>query len=217
VHQGDRPGGGPGAKGVYHINAVGQVTQWEIVSATPAISETCLPVLAAILRQFPFRIKGFHSDNGSEFINAPVAKLLNKLLIEHTKAGPCSPATTAWSKPRTEPSSASTSASATSGPRTPSPSSASTRSTSTPISTSTGPAPRPTPRSIARGRIRRSYKRYQTTFEMLLALDQPAQYLRDGLELATLNRNAGALSDTDAARRMQQAKATLFDRLRLAG
>jgi hypothetical protein len=73
------------------------------------------------------------------------------------------------------------------------------------------------PEIDARGRIRRSYKRYQTTFEMLLALDQPAQYLRDGLELATLNRNAGALSDTDAARRMQQAKATLFDRLRLAG
>ena len=85
VHQGDRPG----AKGVYHINAVDEVTQWQIVAATARISEAWLePVLAALLRQFPFRIRGFHSDNGSEFINATVAKLLDKLLIEQTKSRP---------------------------------------------------------------------------------------------------------------------------------
>jgi transposase len=82
VHQGDRDGN----KGVYHINAVDEVTQWEVVGATAQISEAwLLPVLEAILAQFPFRIRGFHSDNGSEFINHTVAKLLNKLLIEQTK------------------------------------------------------------------------------------------------------------------------------------
>src|SRR5271157_2216778 len=35
VHQGDAPAG----QGVYHINAVDQVTQWEIVAATERISE----------------------------------------------------------------------------------------------------------------------------------------------------------------------------------
>lgn len=35
---GTTPGRGPGAKGVYHINAVEQVTQWQIVSANPTIS-----------------------------------------------------------------------------------------------------------------------------------------------------------------------------------
>ena len=85
VHQGDRPG----AKGVYHINAVDEITQWEIVSATARISEAWLePVLAAMLLQFPFPIRGFHSDNGSEFINQTVARLLNKLLIEQTKSRP---------------------------------------------------------------------------------------------------------------------------------
>ena len=85
VHQGDRPQ----AKGVYHINAVDQVTQWQIVSATARISEAWLePVLATLLRQFPFPILGFHSDNGSEFINQTVARLLNKLLIEQTKSRP---------------------------------------------------------------------------------------------------------------------------------
>jgi len=85
VHQGDQGG----AKGVYHINAVDEVTQWQIVAATARISEAWLePVLAAMLRQFPFPIRGFHSDNGSEFINQTVARLLNKLLIEQTKSRP---------------------------------------------------------------------------------------------------------------------------------
>ena len=83
VHQGDRDG----VKGVYHINAVDEVTQWEIVAATPQISEHWLiPLLAQLLEQFPFTIRGFHSDNGSEFINYTVARLLEKLLIEQTKS-----------------------------------------------------------------------------------------------------------------------------------
>jgi hypothetical protein len=52
------------------------------VGATAQISEAWLiPVLEAILAQFPFRVHAFHSDNGSEFINYTVAQLLNKLLI----------------------------------------------------------------------------------------------------------------------------------------
>ena len=31
-------------------------------------------------------IKGFHSDNGSEYVNKQVAELLNKLNIEQTKS-----------------------------------------------------------------------------------------------------------------------------------
>ena len=78
-----------GVKGVYHINAVDEVTQWEVVAATAQISEAWLiPVLERILEQFPFKILGFHSDNGSEFINHTVAALLNKLLIEQTKSRP---------------------------------------------------------------------------------------------------------------------------------
>lgn len=83
VHQGDRDG----VKGVYHINAVDEVTQWEIVAAAPQISEHWLiPLLEQLLEQFPFAVRGFHSDNGSEFINYTVAKLLDKLLIEQTKS-----------------------------------------------------------------------------------------------------------------------------------
>ena len=85
VHQGDLEG----VKGVYHINAVDEVTQWQVVGAVAQISEAyLLPILEAILKQFPFHILGFHSDNGSEFINHTVANLLNKLLIEQTKSRP---------------------------------------------------------------------------------------------------------------------------------
>jgi hypothetical protein len=61
VHQGDRDG----VKGLFHINAVDEVTQWEIVGAAQQICELWLKMLA----QFPFVIRGFHSDNGSEYIN----------------------------------------------------------------------------------------------------------------------------------------------------
>lgn len=83
VHQGDMDG----EKGVYHVNLVCAVTQWEIVVCVEAISEAHLePALAAALTTFPFVILGFHSDNGSEYINGVVAKLLNKLLVEQTKS-----------------------------------------------------------------------------------------------------------------------------------
>jgi transposase InsO family protein len=85
VHQGDLNG----YKGVYHINTVDEVTQWEIVASVERISETYLvPALESILVEFPFVIRGFHSDNGSEFVNHIVAKLLNKLLIRFTKSRP---------------------------------------------------------------------------------------------------------------------------------
>ena len=85
VHQGDWER----AKGVYHINAVDAVTQWEVVGCTAQISERyLLPVVEAILHQFPFRVVGFHADNGSEYVNHRVADLLGKLLIEFTRSRP---------------------------------------------------------------------------------------------------------------------------------
>ena len=83
VHQGDLDK----AKGVYHINIVDEVTQWEIVGAVEGIAESFLsPLLERLLAEFPFRILGFHSDNGSEFINRQVAAMLTKMLAEQTKS-----------------------------------------------------------------------------------------------------------------------------------
>ena len=85
VHQGDWDG----LKGVYHINAVDIVAQWELVASVEHISEAyLLPVIALLLEGFPFAIRGFHSDSGSEYVNHKTAELLEKLRIEFTKSRP---------------------------------------------------------------------------------------------------------------------------------
>ena len=76
-----------GTKGAYTINLVDQVTQWQVLGCVERISEHYLaPLLQQLLAQFPFEIRGFHSDNGSEFINHTTAALLEKLRIEFTKS-----------------------------------------------------------------------------------------------------------------------------------
>lgn len=85
VHQGDKDG----KKGIYHINMVDMVTQYEFVGAAEAIAENFMtPMLIELLKQFPFVIIEFHTDNGSEYINRTVVDLLNRLLIKLTKTRP---------------------------------------------------------------------------------------------------------------------------------
>ena len=212
VHQGDTAE----AKGVYHINAVDEVTQWQIAGATPRISELYLvPLLQGMLRQFPFRILGFHTDNGSEFINRTVAELLNKLLIEQTKSRPRQSGDNGLIETKNgaiirkhmgygyiDAGHADRINSF-------------YREFLNPYLNYHRPCAQADVEIDQRGRKRVRYKRYQTPLETLLALDSPAQYLRQGLSINTLKRIAAARSDTDAARRMQQAKVKLFDQLRL--
>lgn len=211
VHQGDRPD----AKGVYHINAVDEVTQWQIVVATPRIAETFLePVLEAMLRQFPFRIQGFHSDNGSEFLNKTVARLLDKLRIGQTK-----------SRPRHSNDNGLVETKngsiirkhigygyidASHGQRL----NGFYHDFLNPYLNYHRPCAQPDVSIDPNGRKRIRYRRYQTPLETLLALHNPAQYLRPGLTPNALLRVAQAHSDTEAAVRMQQAKTKLFDQLR---
>ena len=86
VHQGDLDK----VKGVYHVNAVDEVTQYQFTGCVERISERYLvPVLERLLASFPFVVHGFHSDNGSEYINYQVAALLEKLRVEEfTKSRP---------------------------------------------------------------------------------------------------------------------------------
>ena len=79
VHQGDLFG----EKGLYEINLVDEVTQYEFVAAAEGISERFMvPALQGSIEAFPFVVKGFHVDNGSEYVNHRVAALLNKLHVE---------------------------------------------------------------------------------------------------------------------------------------
>ena len=85
MHQGDRDG----QKGVYHINTVDEIVQWEVVGAAEKITDTqLLPLLGKIIASYPYRIINFHADNGSEYVNSKVAEMLNNLLIKLTKSRP---------------------------------------------------------------------------------------------------------------------------------
>ena len=211
VHQGDAEH----ARGIYHINAVDEITQWEIVAAVPRISEAYPePVLVMVLAQFPFVLHGFHSDNGSEFINQTVARLLNKLMIEQTKSRPRHSNDNGLAETKNgaiirkhmgwghlqeihaDPIQQFYSAHL------------------NPYLNYHRPCAQADVEVDAKGRIRRRYRRYQTPLETLLKLPKPQQYLRPGLIVATLERIAGLMSDTEAARRMQQAKHRLFEQLR---
>lgn len=86
VHQGDGPNG---EKGVYHINFVDEVTQWEFVACVPTICDRdMLPILEAILFMYPFVIHEFHADNGSEYMNKLVEKMLKRLQVVLSKSRP---------------------------------------------------------------------------------------------------------------------------------
>jgi transposase InsO family protein len=213
VHQGDPQGK---ERGVYHINAVDEVTQWQIAAAVERISEAHLkPVLEQMLAQFPFRIRGFHTDNGSEFINRTVAQLLEKLRIEQTKSRPRHSGDNGLVETKNGAVIRkhigygyidSRHADALNG---------FSRDFLNPYLNYHRPCAQPEISIDARGRKRVRYKLYRTPLEALLALRNPSQYLRPGLSINALKRVAATISDTEAARRMQQAKDKLFGRLKM--
>jgi hypothetical protein len=83
VHQGDLDT----QKGVYHINVIDEVTQFELVGCIPQISdEYMVPLIESLIAQFPFTIINFHSDNGSEYVNHKIAHILKRLLISQSKS-----------------------------------------------------------------------------------------------------------------------------------
>jgi hypothetical protein len=207
VHQGDRDG----IKGVYHINSVDEVTQWQVVGAAEQISEAWLmPVLEQILEQFPFRVRGFHSDNGSEFINHTVEKLLNKLLAEQTKSRPRhsndnglveSKNAAVVRKHMGHGHIEAWHATAINGFY---------REHLNPYLNFHRPSGVPEVVTGAKGKEKRIYRWYATPWEILRQLPDLAKHLKEGVTVEGLQKIAASVSDTAAARQMQRAKAKLF-------
>jgi transposase InsO family protein len=209
VHQGDWDG----AKGVYHINAVDTVTQWQVVGCASKISEAyLLPVLEAVLAQFPFTVLGFHVDNGSEYINHRVAKMLDKLHAEFTKSRACRSQDNALVEGKNG---------AVvrkligygyiAGEHAEAIGKFYTRHLN-PYLNFHRPCGFATVSLDERGKRRRQYKTedYRTPLEKLQSLERAEQYLKPGLHLAELEREALAMSDTECARQMNAAKSRLL-------
>lgn len=209
VHQGDLDG----VKGVYLINAVDEVTQFQAVFAVEHISEAyLLPVLEAMMDAFPFVICGFHSDNGSEYINHKVAKLLKKLLVEQTKSRSRQTNDNALAESKN----ASTVRKYLGYSHIPQHCASQVNAFAvevlSPYLNFHRPCHFPTEYTDAKGRIRKRY-RYQdmmTPYEKLRSLPEAESYLKPETTLKKLDAIAAECSDNDAAQRLNEARTKLF-------
>jgi hypothetical protein len=212
VHQGDRNG----HKGLYHVNAVDEVTQWEAVASVEKIAEAyLLPVLEVMLRSFPFVIRGFHSDNGSEFVNHKTAELLHKLFIRFTKCRPrhCNDNGLVESKngavirkhlgyahiPQAQAQKLN----------------AYHAEFFNPYINFHRPCFFAVRTVDEKGRVRKKYpyKEVMTPYERLKSLPNAEDYLVPGLTMSTLDAIAGQMSDNEFAERMVKARSELFQRV----
>lgn len=209
VHQGDQDG----AKGVYHINAVDCVTQMEFVATCEKISEAyLLPAIGQLLAGFPFVILGFHSDNGSEYINYQVAEMLEKLRVEFTK-----------SRPRRSNDNALAESKNASVVRKHFGYAHIPQYCASLVNTFCADYLNPYvnfhrpcffPKTItdAKGKERKKY-RYEdmmTPYEKFKSIPEASKYLKDGIALEQLDAQAAKMSDNDAASALNSARKKLF-------
>ena len=214
VHQGD----GEGAKGVYPINAVDAVTQGEGVGCVTRSSEPYrLPVLEAMRHQFPFRILGLPTDNGSEYVHHTVAQLLKTLLVKFTKSRPAKSPDNAL----VEGQNGAILRKHIQWGHLPSEYAERVHKFYTahfnPYLNFHRPCGFATVTVDAQGKRPRVYKHehYATPYEKFKSLQQPASYLKPGHSLAQLDATAQARSDTESARRRQRAKEQLLRKVKI--
>jgi len=207
VHQGDLNG----VKGVYHINTIDEVTQWEVIGCVEKITEHYLvPVLKDLISQYPFRILGFHSDNGSEYVNKKVIKLLNKLLIEFTKSRARHTNDQAlvegkngsiirkqmghWHIPQSEATKIQSFY----------------KETFNEYLNFHRPCGFATETVDKKGKIKKKYETYLTPFEKFHSLSKPEQFLKNGVTMESLKEVERQRSDTEYAKLVQEKKLKLF-------
>jgi hypothetical protein len=217
VHQGQHDG----KPGVYHLNAVDTVTQWQVVGCVQTICERDLiPVLEAMLHQFPFRILGFHCDNGSEFLNKNVVQLLNKLLVkEFTKSRAYRTTDNALVEGKNGAVVRKQIGHGAIGAEHAEELQKFYTAYFNPYLNFHRPCGFATVRTNRRGKRKRSYphKDYRTPYEKLASLESWPKHLKESLTEQALKREAERMSDTEAARRMQKAKLALLNRCRNQG
>ena len=170
-------------------------------------------MLEGLLEGFPFVIKGFHSDNGSEYINRHVAKLLNKLLIEEQTK----------SRSRHSNDNAQAESKNASIVRKHLGYSHIPQRFATLVNTFCQDHLNPYinfhrpclfAKTIidAKGRSRKRYPYHlmMTPYEKLKSIETAEQCLKPGITFQQLDAQAHAISDNDAAQRMNDARAILF-------
>jgi hypothetical protein len=209
VHQGDQDG----VKGVYHINAVDIVTQWELVASVERISEAyLLPVIALLLEGFPFAVRGFHSDSGSEYINYEIAGLLEKLRVEFTKSRPRQTNDNALAESKNGAVIRKIMGYSHIQQKHAAAINQFYAETFNPYLNFHRPCYFALDTIDAKGKIKKTYPHelIMTPFQRLQSIKDYALHLKVGITTARLEHQAAAMSDNEAAKQVQQARKLLF-------
>ena len=210
VHLGDLGG----RKGAYVINVVDEVTQFQHLGAVPRITQQFMvPVLKDLISAFPFTVKAFHADNGSEYINREVADLLNRLHIP----------TFTKSRPRRSNDNALVESKNGSivrrwlghihVPHDLVPQlDAFLRDSLCPLLNFHRPCLFPTEVTSASGRVRKTYRQddVATPYQHFRSLAGAEGFLRPGVTFKALDQLASTTTDLDAAKAVQRARDALF-------
>jgi len=212
VHQGDQDG----VKGVYHVNAVDEVTQYEVILSCAKISEVYLiPILTEMLNTFPFTVKGFHADNGSEYINHHVAELLNKLHIELTKSRARQSNDNALAESKNASVVRKTFGYSHIDQGWADELNSFNRDYLNPFINYHRPCYYPTIIIDEKGRQRKKYHydKMMTPYEKLKSLDQATDYLKQGISFDQMDKEAYKISDNEFTDQMNLAKKRLFKQI----
>jgi len=210
VHQGDLDA----TKGLYHINLVDEVTQFQFVGSVERISERYLaPLLEGLIDAFPFLIKGFHADNGSEYINHRVVGLLDKLHVgEFTKSRARQTNDNALVESKNGSTVRKHLGYAHIPARFAEPVNAFSQQVLSPYLNYHRPCYFPTEAIDAKGRIRKYYRQQDlmTPYDKLKSLPGAERYLKAGITFEQLDATAYAISDNQAAAELNKARQQLF-------
>jgi hypothetical protein len=209
VHQGDQDG----MKGVYHINAVDIVTQWELLASVERISEAyLLPMIALLLDGFPFEIRGFHSDSGSEYVNYEIARLLEKLRVEFTRSRPRQTNDNALAECKNGAVIRKTMGYSHIPQKHATAINRFYTAVLNPYLNFHRPCYFAVDKIDAKGKIQKTYPHDQimTPWERLKSIPDYQNYLKPGITSQALEHIANAMSDNEAAKQVQQARKLLF-------
>lgn len=210
VHQGDLDK----EKGVYHINIVDEVTQWEITGCVEGISEYFLtPLLEELLQLFPFIIHGFHSDNGSEYINKTVSHLLNKMSVEQTKSRSRKTNDNSLVEGKNNAVIRKNMGYHHIPKKYAKEINQFDREYLNPFLNFHRQCAYPTEYVDSRGKVRKTYEIYMTPCQKLLSIENVEQYLKSGVTKVLLIQEQMKMSHVEAAQKLQEAKAKLFSRM----
>jgi len=213
VHQGDLEK----IKGVYYIHFVDEVTQWDIVVCVEHISEYFLEkALEEAFEQFPFGVINFHSDNGSEYINKTVSKLLKDAYIKQTK----SRSRRSNDNALVEGKNAATLRKQMGHIHIPQKFAPLINEFCTsrlnPFLNYHRPCAFATNKTDAKGKVKKTYKTadYQTPVDKLIAIPNVEQYLKKGVTMETLKKKKLEQSHFESAKEVSKARMKLFNEMK---